>query len=110
MRIIKFIRTTLILMALGWLGILAGCSGWEKIGSVGGDVFDRGGIRINTEPRGADVYINEGKVGRAPHLEPCKPGIYRIVAKKRGYSPLEQWVTVPKGQTVEITLKLNRPE
>lgn len=88
-------------------GMVAGCKTTQKLGNLGGDLFQKGGVRIRTEPSGAKITINEQPVGRAPVMEPLKAGTYRVVAKKRGYEPQEQWVDVPKGKTVEVVIKFH---
>lgn len=57
-----------------------------------------GYITINTEPSGADVYIDKTMVGRTPYLiEKIARGQHRIEIRKTGYSPYTELVTIKTG-------------
>ena len=111
MKVPGFVQRPLV--SLGLLVLLGaggtGCATTEKMDDFGSAVFRHGGIAVRSQPSGARIYINEKEVGRSPLHHPARPGIYRVVAKKRGFETTEQWVDVPKRKTVEVRIQLERP-
>ncbi len=97
-------------LALVWAlaSALMGCRTGEVAGEIGDSFFSKGGIAVRTQPSGAMVYINEKRVGRAPLVEPLRPGLHRLVVKKRDFETQELWVEVPKGKTAEVLVRLER--
>ncbi len=93
------------LVAFGWL--FGGCTTPKAISSFDSAFFNRGGIRVTSEPTGAEVFINEKRVGRTPMAYGLDSGVYRVVAKKRGLETAEEWVTVPEGKTIDVKLKFD---
>ncbi len=93
------------LIAFGLLS--GGCTTPKAISSFDSAFFNRGGIRVTSEPAGAEVFINEKRIGRTPIAYGLDSGVYRVVAKKRGLGTAEEWVTVPEGKTIEVKLKFD---
>ena len=93
------------LASFGWLS--GGCTTPKAISSFDSAFFNRGGIRVTSEPAGAEVFINEKRIGRTPVAYGLDSVVYRVVAKKRGLGTAEEWVTVPEGKTIEVKLKFD---
>lgn len=57
-----------------------------------------GYITINSEPNGAEVYIDENKVGITPYkVKKIKPGQHSIELRKYGYVSLVDIITIKTG-------------
>ncbi len=96
------------IFSLATLGLMSsGCNTPKAVSSFDSAFFNRGGIRVTSEPTGAEVFINEKRVGRTPMAYGLDSGVYRVVAKKRGLGTAEEWVTVPKNKTIEVKLKFD---
>jgi tetratricopeptide (TPR) repeat protein len=66
-------------------------------------------IRINTDPTGAVVFINDeinGPAGYTPTELPVSAGNYKLIIKKEGYKDVVDTVDVPEGQTVQLKYPL----
>lgn len=95
-------------LGLAAFGLLSGgCTTPKAVSSFDSAFFNRGGIRVTSEPTGAEVFINEKRIGRTPVTYGADSGVYRVVAKKRGFGTAEEWVTVTKDKTAEVKLKFN---
>jgi tetratricopeptide (TPR) repeat protein len=68
-------------------------------------------IRVNTEPTGAVVFINDeinGPAGYTPTELPVSAGNYKLIIKKEGYRDVVDTVDVPEGQTVQLKYPLQK--
>jgi hypothetical protein len=66
-------------------------------------------LRINTNVRGARVYIDGKSMGRAPVRERLRAGRHRIKVTARGYRDYEETVNLNRNRTVRANLKRRRP-
>ncbi|MGM0557706.1 MAG: PEGA domain-containing protein [Myxococcota bacterium] len=68
-------------------------------------------IRVNTDPTGAVVFINDeinGPAGYTPTELPVSAGSYKLIIKKEGYRDVVDTVEVPEGQTVQLKYPLQK--
>ncbi|WP_246357074.1 TonB-dependent receptor domain-containing protein [Pyxidicoccus fallax] len=66
-------------------------------------------VRVTTNPKGADVYVDRmdlGSRGRSPQTLALSPGRHKIMVKKDGYRPAEATVSLAKGREAEQTFEL----
>ncbi len=66
-------------------------------------------VRVESTPRGADVYVNRldlGSRGRTPLTLALPPGRQRLLLRREGYRPVEVWVNPVKGRTLQQGLEL----
>ena len=71
-----------------------------------------GTIDITSSPAGADIYIDNVKVGTSPMIIPeCLIGNHTVSITKQGYSQFTKSISVIEGQTAEVsaTLQNGRP-
>lgn len=68
-----------------------------------------GYMEVNTTPeQGADVYINDMKVGKTPYRSnKLSEGIYKLKVIQWMYAPQEREVQIAKGQIQQILLNMN---
>lgn len=68
-----------------------------------------GYMEVNTMPeKGADVYINDMKVGKTPYRSnKLAEGTYKLKVIQQMYAPQEREVQIAKGQTQQIVLNMN---
>ncbi len=67
----------------------------------------RGILNINTQPSGADLFLNGKALGTSPKaILDQEPGKYQVTATKDGYYPGRQTADVKAGQTTNITIRL----
>ena len=58
-------------------------------------------VRVTTNPRGADVYVDRqdlGSRGRSPQTLALSPGRHKIMVKRDGYRPAEAVISVARGR------------
>lgn len=66
-------------------------------------------VRVTTNPRGADVYVDRmdlGSRGRSPQTLALTPGRHKIMVKKDGYRPAEAVISVARGREAEQPFEL----
>ncbi len=64
-------------------------------------------LSINSDPPGAEVYINDKKTGKTPYKNSrIVPGNYKINIKLRGYDDYGKSFTVEKGKVLNINPEL----
>ncbi|WP_223757739.1 TonB-dependent receptor domain-containing protein [Myxococcus sp. RHSTA-1-4] len=66
-------------------------------------------VRVTTNPKGADVYVDRmdlGSRGRSPQTLALTPGRHKIMVKKDGYRPAEATVALARGREAEQTFEL----
>ncbi|MDD6978361.1 MAG: SUMF1/EgtB/PvdO family nonheme iron enzyme [Prevotellaceae bacterium] len=71
-----------------------------------------GTIDITSSPAGADIYIDNVKVGTSPMIIPeCLIGSHTVSITKQGYSQFTQTINVAENTTTEVsaTLQNGRP-
>lgn len=69
--------------------------------------YQNGYITVRTSPKGADVFVDNVKVGTTPYLsEPINTGNHKISVGLNGYEPMAKRVIIGAGQEeiVEFTL------
>lgn len=67
----------------------------------------RGALRVTSAPQGADVYVNDRRVGSAPLQAADVPfGSYRIRVEKTGYTPQERTVVIARPGLTEESFHL----
>lgn len=65
-------------------------------------------LRITTNPRGADVWIDGDYVGTSPvDIEEIKGGTYRLVLELDGYYEDRRWIDVPSDSAIEFNIDLD---
>ncbi|UKI31560.1 MAG: PEGA domain-containing protein [Lentisphaeria bacterium] len=68
-----------------------------------------GGVKVVSEPAGAEIFVNETKRGVAPcTLGDLSPAVYTIRAVKAGYEPMEKTVEIVSGFQDEVRFSLVR--
>ena len=69
----------------------------------------RGEVRLSTDPKVAEVYIDGGYAGTADKLKTLwlDPGAYDLTVSSAGREPFHQRVYVLSGKSLKITAKLN---
>ncbi|WP_372795974.1 PEGA domain-containing protein [Pontiella sp.] len=86
------------LMGLAPLLLLTGC----EIEMAG-----KGAISINSDPKGAEVFVNGTSQGTAPQtLSGLMPGNYIIELRKEGFERSYKSVSLLEGQEMDVTLNL----
>ncbi|WP_240359618.1 TonB-dependent receptor domain-containing protein [Pyxidicoccus trucidator] len=66
-------------------------------------------VRVTTNPKGADVYVDRmdlGSRGRSPQTLALTPGRHKIMVKKDGYRPAEATLALVRGRETEQTFEL----
>ncbi len=68
-----------------------------------------GYMEVNTTPeKGADVYINDMKVGKTPYRSnKLAEGTYKLKVIQQMYDPQERKVQIVKGQTQQIVMNMD---
>lgn len=66
-----------------------------------------GQLTVFSEPSGADVYLNDVKVGTTPYSQQVIIGDYSISIKKNGYDPEYKRISIKEGETIKESVKLN---
>lgn len=64
------------------------------------------GISVLTTPPGADVYVDDARVGLTPWKGAAKPGAHTVTARLLGYTPETRSVEVKPRAKAELTLTL----
>jgi serine/threonine protein kinase len=65
------------------------------------------GLRINSQPPGADVFINGDKQsGQTPLIIPLAPNTYNVVLRMQGYEPYSNTITVKQNGQTQLNLEL----
>jgi len=65
-----------------------------------------GKLEIESDPSGADVYINGTYEGTTPLSVYLEDSDVRVTLKKYGYETLEKWVQLDKGKEKPVSFKL----
>lgn len=66
-----------------------------------------GGVKVASNPAGAEVFVNETKRGITPcTLENLSPAVYTIRVVKAGYEPVEKTVEIVSGFQDEVSFPL----
>lgn len=64
-------------------------------------------LDLRSTPAGATVSIDGRTIGTTPvTVSAIRPGRRRLNVTYRGYVPIDRWVDIPAGETVELTLEL----
>ena len=73
------------------------------------ETIAKGGISVRSEPKPADVFIDNKKVGKSPlKLDNLSTGKHRIKLQVKGYEIFEDDVTIEKGTVKNFSAKLKR--
>ncbi len=73
----------------------------------GGIPAGQGVIQIQTEPQGANIFLEGRKMPRqTPARIPLDPGTYRIVFRLEGYRPVQREFTIEKGKVQDLNVQL----
>lgn len=66
-----------------------------------------GGVKVESDPAGAEVFVNETKRGITPcTLGDLSPAVYTVRVVKAGYEPMEKTVEIVSGFQDELAFKL----
>ncbi len=65
-------------------------------------------LLVNTSPARAKVYLNEVYYGLSPLRLEIEPGVHSIDVKLEGYKTVSEKVSVRKGDSTEMELRLER--
>jgi serine/threonine protein kinase len=85
------------------LAIFAG-SGWYYYNNI---IISEPILKVNSNPSGADVYVDGGHVGVSPvQVEELKPGTHKILISKDRYQDYEEDLFIQKGKPRIIQAKL----
>ena len=78
-------------------------------GIPGRNAAYRGTLMVNSQPRGARIFLNERYVGQTPMLIRALPAGSRAVRLRLdGYQPWSRGVSVVANETTTVAAKLNR--
>ncbi len=75
------------------------------IGSAGCKNIKKANVKINSEPSGAEVYINGELKGKTPLTLTLAYGTYQLELKKSGHKDIKKELTV-NGKTRDINIEL----
>ena len=67
-------------------------------------------VRVESTPRGADVYVNrvdQGSRGKTPLTLSLPPGRQRLLLRKEGHRQAEAWVSPVKGRVLQQAVELS---
>ncbi len=68
----------------------------------------RASVKIESQPSGATVYVNNAQRGRTPiNVIGLNPGRIRVRLEMSGYAPVEQTLSVSAGETLYLPLTLS---
>lgn len=68
-----------------------------------------GQLKIDSDPTGAELYINGKSVGKTPYEDEKIPsGKYRVLLKKKLWSEIEEEIEITDNQLTEKLFKLNK--
>jgi hypothetical protein len=68
-----------------------------------------GSLRIDTDPSGAEVFVDSARKGTAPvFVEHITPGKVRVRAEMKGYDPKEELAWARAGKETRLTLVLEK--
>jgi PEGA domain-containing protein len=65
-----------------------------------------GAVKVNSQPEGADIWVDDAFVGNAPAQLKLAPGKHRIRVGKEGYKNWEKEITVTAGSDLTINAPL----
>ncbi len=66
-------------------------------------------LTIETEPSGADVYLDGDYLGETPlEVDDVEPGRYRLRVERPGYYGYEEWVDIRDGISSSLALQLEQ--
>ena len=66
-------------------------------------------LRVETRPSGADVWIDNTRLGTSPvEIDDLPGGTYRLRVERDGYYPLREWITVPTDTGLLLVLDLKQ--
>jgi PEGA domain len=65
-----------------------------------------GAVKVNSQPEGADIWVDDAFVGNAPAQLKLAPGKHRIRVGKEGYKNWEKEITVTAGSELTINAPL----
>lgn len=73
----------------------------------GGIPAGQGVVQIQTEPQGANIFLEGKKMPRqTPARIPLDPGTYHIVFRLDGYKPVQRDFTIEKGKVQDLNVQL----
>jgi serine/threonine protein kinase len=73
----------------------------------GGIPAGQGVVQIQTEPQGADIFIQGKKMPRpTPARIPLDPGTYHVIFRLEGYKPVLRDFTIEKGRVEDLNVQL----
>ncbi len=65
-------------------------------------------LYVTTSPPGAEVFVNEKRLGKTPGLFPFKTGSGRVIVELDGYDQHREDVTIRAGDIKRLKLRLKR--
>jgi hypothetical protein len=109
-----------MLFILGGLVVAGGVAAAVLLGGGGSeeDSISTGSIQVNSNPTGADVYLDGQNTGQTTNttLTGVSPGSHNVAVLKNGYGDYETAVSVTAGQTATVnatlaahTIEVTRP-
>ncbi|MFH1009007.1 MAG: PEGA domain-containing protein [Candidatus Latescibacterota bacterium] len=66
-------------------------------------------VSINSDPAGAEVFLNDQKLGETPHDDGLMPGDYTLVLRKKFYYPHTSRFTIAEGESKQIPMIALKP-
>ncbi len=89
---------------------LCGVAGWAEVGDAAPAAGAGGGsLRLDTAPNGAQLFLNQESIGRAPvHLAGLAAGRYTVRATDIGLRTVTQAIELAPGAVEAMTLALPR--
>jgi hypothetical protein len=67
-------------------------------------------VSVTSDPVGAEIYVDDSFVGKAPVTLDVKPGKHSIRAFAKDYKNWSQWVTIVAGSKVHIAAALKKSD
>jgi len=83
------------------VAIAAQPPGRETIAAIASDAL--GTISVTSNPDGAEIYVDDSFVGKAPATINLKPGPHSIRAFAKDYQNWSRWITVAANSQIELT-------
>jgi hypothetical protein len=79
-----------------------------KLASVERNAVATAGVKISSDPSGAEVYVDGNLVGSTPSALQLVPGMHAIIVKSSGYQEWRRDLNVLPGSDVTLNAALSK--